>query len=275
MIIGIDIGSTTTKAVLFDNKKVLKKIKTKASDAITSGTGAFGKIVLENNLEMSRIEKIMITGVGALNIENNFFGIKTEKVDEFTSIGLGAMFQSGKDKIVVANIGTGTVLIQAEKDKITHLGGTGVGGGTILGLSKKMLQSTTFNDIMKMADKGKINQVDLLVADLLGNDLSFLGKDATAANFGKMLDGAEREDIALGIINLVYQVIGVLSVFAARAQNYDTVIVTGSGGDNHIGKKIFDAITQIYKVKFEFPDCGEWTTAIGAALSAHKHPNSK
>ncbi|GMO31637.1 MAG: type II pantothenate kinase [Termitinemataceae bacterium] len=269
MIVGIDIGSTTTKAVLVENNKVLKKIKTRAIDAITSGTGAFGKIVIENNLQMSDINKIMITGVGGKKIQNDFFGISTQKVDEFTSIGIGAMFQSGKDNIVIANIGTGTVLIHADKNKITHLGGTGVGGGSILGLSKKMLQSTTFNDIMDMASHGKLNQVDLLVEDILENDLGFLGKEATAANFGKMLDSAGREDIALGILNLVYQVIGMLSVFAARSKNNDTVFVTGSGSNNQIGKKIFESISKMYKINFEFPEDSEWTTAIGAALTAN------
>jgi type II pantothenate kinase len=268
MIIGIDIGSTTTKAVLVENKKVLKKIKTRASDAITSGTGAFGKIVLENNLQMSDIQKIMITGVGGKKIQNDFFGISTEKVSEFTSIGVGAMFQADLENIVITNIGTGTVIIHADKNKITHIGGTGVGGGTILGLSKKLLQSTTFNDIMEMASRGKLNQVDLLVEDILENYLNFLGKDATAANFGKMLDSAEREDIALGILNLVYQVIGVISVFAARSKNCDTVFVTGSGSDNQIGKNIFNTITKMYKINFKFPADAEWTTAIGAALSA-------
>ncbi|GMO47801.1 MAG: type II pantothenate kinase [Termitinemataceae bacterium] len=268
MIIGIDIGSTMTKAVLVENKKVLKKIKTYAIDAITSGTGALGKIVIENNLEMSSIEKIMITGVGALNIQNNFFGIKTENVEEFTSVGRGGMFLSGRENIVITNIGTGTVLIHAEKDKISHIGGSGVGGGTILGLSKKMLQSTTFNDIMEMADKGQLNKVDLLVEDISDNVLSFLGKDTTAANFAKMLDSADRCDIALGIINLVYQTIGVISVFAARSKNIDTVFVTGNGSNNHIGKKILGSITHLYKVKFVFPEDAEWTTAIGAALSA-------
>jgi type II pantothenate kinase len=267
MIIGIDIGSTTTKAVLVDHNTVVKKIKTRASDAVTSGTGAFGKIILENNIAMSKIEKIKITGVGASHIKNNFFDIPTEKVEEFTAIGIGGMFQSGRETILITNIGTGTVLIQASKNKISHIGGTGIGGGTILGLSKKLLQSTTFADIMEMAEHGSLNQVDLLVEDIMDNNLSFLSKDATAANFGKMLDSAKNEDIALGILNMVYQVIGMLSVFAARSKNMDHVFVTGSGSDNSIGKKVLAMITQMYKIQFEYPADADYTTAIGAALS--------
>jgi len=59
-------------------------------------------------------------------------------------------------------------------------------------------------------------------------DLSFLNKETTVANFAKMSDHAGSEDIALAIINMVYQVIGMLSVFAARAKGLKQVIVTGN-----------------------------------------------
>lgn len=267
MIIGIDIGSTITKAVSIEDGRVIKKIKTRAADAVTSATGAFGKLMLENNMSMSEISKIAITGAGASKIKSSLFGIPTSTVDEFTAIGTGGMFQTQRDNIVITNIGTGTVIIHAQKNSILHIGGSGVGGGKILGLSKKLLQSTTFNDIMTMADAGSLNQVDLLLEDITGGELSFLSRDATAANFGKMLDSAKNEDIALAIINMVYQVIGMLSVFAARGKNINSVLVTGSGSDNHIGKKILATISKMYTINFEYPADAEYTTAIGAGLS--------
>ena len=47
-----------------------------------------------------------------------------------------------------------------------------------------------------------------------------------------MLDIATKEDIAIGIINLTYQVIGMVSVFAAKSKNNDTVVITGNGSNN-------------------------------------------
>jgi type II pantothenate kinase len=267
MIIGIDIGSTTTKAVSIENGKALHKIKTRAADAVTSATGAFGKMIVENGIRMNEIRRIMITGAGATKIRNDLFGIPTGKVDEFKAIGIGGMFLAGRDNIIITNIGTGTAIIDARKDGITHLGGSGVGGGTILGLAKKLLSMSDFNSIMELAARGKLNQVDLLLEDIMETGLSFLNREATASNFGKMLDSAKTEDIALGIVNMVFQVIGMISIFAAKSKNTDEIVVTGNGSDNPIGKKVLETITGLYHVHFEYPVDAEYTTAIGAGLS--------
>jgi type II pantothenate kinase len=268
MIIGIDIGSTTTKAVSIENGRLARKIKTKASDAVTSATGALGKMIVESGMKMADIERIMITGAGASKIKNDIFGIPTVRIDEIRAIGIGGIFLSGQDHIIIANIGTGTAIIEAGPEGISHLGGSGVGGGTILGLAKKLLPITDFNGVMELAETGNLNQVDLLLEDIMETDISFLNKESTASNFGKMLDTAGSGDIALGIVNLVYQVIGMLSVFAAKSRNLSRVVVTGNGGKNLIGRKILSVITGMYGISFEYPPDAEYTTAVGAGLSS-------
>ncbi|MDR2808133.1 MAG: pantothenate kinase [Spirochaetaceae bacterium] len=267
MIIGIDIGSTITKAVSIEEGRVVGKIKTRAIDAVTSATGALGKMIVENNIKMSAIHRIMITGAGASAIKNDLFGIETQKVDEITAIGVGGMFLSGKDDVIITNIGTGTAIIEARHDKIIHLGGSGVGGGTILGLAKKLLSMSNFNEIVALAESGTLDNVDLLLEDIMEADISFLNKKSTASNFGKMLDSVKNEDIAAGILNMVYQVIGMLSVFAAKMRTGNSVLITGSGSNNPIGKRTLQAITEMYAIPFEFPADAEYTTAIGAGLS--------
>lgn len=267
MIIGIDIGSTTTKAVAVESGKVVKTVKTKAFDAITSATGALGKMVSESNMDIKSVEKIIITGAGSVNIKKEIFGIPTTKIDEITAIGLGGMYLSGRDCVVISNIGTGTSIIEAKRDKITHLGGTGIGGGTIVGLSKELVNSTTFEHILDLAEQGDLTKVDLLIEDISDSEISFLDKKSTAANFGKMLDSAKREDFALGIINMVFQVIGMISVFAAKSRKTDTVLITGNGSKNMIGRKVLTGISGLYNIQFEYPADAEFATAIGAAIS--------
>jgi type II pantothenate kinase len=267
VIIGIDIGSTITKAVSIEDGKLTRKVKTKAADAVTAATGAFGKIVLENGINIDTVKKIEITGVGAPKIKNDIFGIPTGRVKEIDAIGIGGMFLSGMRNIIITNIGTGTVIIEAGDRGIFHFGGSGVGGGTILGLAKKLLPTAEFTGIMELAKTGKLNQVDLLLGDITDTSISFLNGESTAANFGKMLDTAGPGDIALGIINMVYQVIGILSVFAAKARNTGRVIVTGNGSNNQIGQKTLAEVSAMYGIEFTYPEHAEYTTAIGAGLS--------
>lgn len=268
MVVGIDIGSTTTKAVALREGRILCKIKTRALDAVTSATGVLGKLTIENGFEIADIDHIVMTGVGASKIQGNIFSIPTSVSEEVKAIGHGGQFLSGEKDIVIANIGTGTIIIEAKGERIVHLGGTGVGGGTIVGLSKVLLNTLEFKNIMDMASRGRLNQVDLTIRDINESNISFLGKDTTAANFGKMLDTATSEDKAIGIINLVYQVIGMLSVFAAQSRKKNCVIVTGNGSNNELGKRVLAEITKMYGIRFEFPEDAEYATAIGAALAA-------
>jgi len=268
LIIGIDVGSTTTKAVSIAEGTVTRKIKSRAQDAITAATGAFGKLVIENGINIKDIEKIVITGAGSSKIKDDIFGIKTERVKEIEAIGIGGMFLSGMSNIIITNIGTGTVIIEAGDKGIFHFGGSGVGGGTILGLAKKLLPTNEFTGILELAKTGKLSPVDLLLGDITDTGISFLKGEITASNFGKMLDAATANDIALAIINMVYQVIGVLSVFAARARDSKRVIVTGNGSKNMIGQKTLADISTLYDIEFIYPELAEYTTAIGAGLSA-------
>jgi type II pantothenate kinase len=69
---------------------------------------------------------------------------------------------------------------------------------------------------------------------------------------------------------MVFQVIGMISVFAARSRNIDKVIVTGSGSYNPLGQKILAGITRLHSIAFEYPEDAEYTTAVGAGLYGSK-----
>ena len=145
-IIGIDIGGSTTKIVGFrvnnGKQELIAPMLVTATDAITSVYGAFGKFTMENGLRLNEIDKVLMTGVGSSYIKEPLYSLNCEKVSEFSCVGSGGLFLSGIDEAIVVSMGTGTALMYAKKEgnktKTTYLGGTGVGGGTLIGLSKKM-----------------------------------------------------------------------------------------------------------------------------------------
>ncbi len=263
-VIGIDVGGSTTKIVGFSGESMVGPIFVKANDPIASVYGAFGRFVAENSIALSDIEKIMITGVGASFIKENLFGISTAHVEEFIALGLGGLYISSQAKAIIVSMGTGTAFVRAGEN-IEHLGGTGVGGGTLLGLSKKMLQISSFDDISEIAKTGDLDKIDLYMKDITSGEVSNLLPTTTASNFGKLSDFADKSDIALGIVNMVFQTIGMMAVFCTNDRT-EKVVLTGTMTRLAFAKEIFADIAKITGVEFIIPQNAEFATAAGAAL---------
>ncbi len=270
-IIGIDIGGSTTKIVGYVNGEIFSPLIVKASEPVASVYGAFGKFLTTNKLSINDIEKVMITGVGSSFITDKIYGIPTGRVDEFIAVGLGGQHLSGLSKAIIVSMGTGTALIMADGDKIRHLGGTGIGGGTLLGLSNKMLNLRDFNDIIDTARGGTLTNVDLRISDITVDIVQGLAPDTTASNFGKLSDLATRADVALGIINMVFETIGMFSVFASRLSDTKDVVLTGNLAHVPQTKDVFNRLQDLFDVEFTIPDNAEYATASGAAIAYSKN----
>ena len=223
VVIGIDVGGSTTKIVGFrvddgGEKILIPPQLVTANDPITSTYGAFGKFTEHNGIGMSDINKIMMTGVGSSFVKKDIFGLPCERVPEFNSIGKGALYLSGLDEALAVSLGTGTALVHAKKgDKMNYLGGTGVGGGTLVGLSKLLLRAESMDHIIEYAESGDLDNVDLKIKHMTENGtLSNLSRELTASNFGNVSDLVTKEDLALGIMNMVFETVGMVSVFAAQ-----------------------------------------------------------
>lgn len=267
VIIGIDIGGTNTKIVGLRDGKVFSPVHVRATDPVSSLYGAFGKFTTNNDIGLSDIEKVMITGVGSSFIKDDIFGVETVKVDEFVACGLGGLFLSGLSKAVIISMGTGTAFIAADGGEVKHLGGSGVGGGTLTGLSKKLIGISHMEDIVDLAKDGDLKMIDLLISDITAESGPTLLPDITASNFGKVNDLATKADIALGIINAIFQTAGMLAVFAARTTGDTKAVVTGYLATVPQAKDIFASITKLHGTEFIIPDTAEYATAIGAAIS--------
>lgn len=265
-VIGIDIGGSTTKIVGFDGKTMISPFLVRANDPVASVYGAFGKFLNINSLNIDDIERIMITGVGSSFVNNRLFGIPTGKVDEFMAIGMGGLFLSNLKKAIIVSMGTGTALVKAENNTAVHLGGTGVGGGTLLGLSNRMLNVRHFEELIETAAGGDLSNVDLTIGDISKEALENLPSETTASNFGKISDLVTKADLAMGIINLVFQTIGMIAVFNTRIDNIRDVVLTGNLTNVPQSQNIFEQLSVMYDVNFQTPQNAEYATAAGAAI---------
>lgn len=268
IIIGIDVGISTTKIVGIDeNGEIMSPIRIKATDPVTSLYGAFGKYLYDNHVQLSDIRHVMITGVGAAYINGPVYGLPTEKANEFIADGLGARYETDLDRMLVVSMGTGTSLVQCDGEDIRHIGGIGIGGGTLTGLSRIMLKTDDVKQIVALAQEGKLSNIDVQIGDISPNPLPGLPKSATASLFGNAKSNATREDIALGIITTVLQTIGSSCILASIGSGIKEYVLIGNLTLLPQCKIVFPAMEKLYNVHFIIPQYSEFCTAIGAALS--------
>ena len=271
VVIGIDIGGSTTKIVGFDNnRQLMKPMFVTADDPITSIYGAFGKFTDTNGLGLEDIERVMVTGVGASYVNKPIYNLKCEVTPEFRCIGLGGLYLSNLDDAIIVSLGTGTALVHAKRDKEPeYLGGTGVGGGTLMGLSSKLLGLNKIEHIDDLAKTGDINNVDLKIKDMSKKNIGLSGQ-MTAANFGKLSDIATNGDLAIGLINMVFETVGMVAYFASKQFGLKDIVLTGNLTQMSQAKETFDVLNKMFNMNFVIPENAQFSTVIGAALSSFK-----
>ena len=210
---------------------------------------------------------MVLTGVGASYVEGDIFGLPTCKVDEFSASGAGALALSGQESAVVVTMGTGTAFLWAEQSgAIRHLCGSGIGGGTLGGLCRKLVGMERFGQIKKLAAQGDVRNVDLTIADITCNPSPTLDPTLTAANFGNLAEDASPADLAAGAVNLVLQAIGTMTVLACQCCDTRTVVLTGSMTTMAQVKANFENFEKLYGIHYIIPENATFATAIGAGL---------
>lgn len=275
IIIGIDVGISTTKIVGVDaNGVVISPLRIKATDPVTSLYGAFGKYLYDNQISLIDVERVMMTGVGSAYINSPIYGLPTDKAGEFIADGLGARYETDLERMIVVSMGTGTSLVKCDNDQIQHIGGIGIGGGTLQGLARVMLKTEDIQQVSELATHGDISNINLLIGDISAQPLPGLPVDATASLFGKAMSNAGREDIALGLIYMVLQSIGSGAILSSLGTNIKDFVLIGNLTLLPQCQMIFPAMERLYGVRFRIPKHSQFSTAIGAALyyyNACKH----
>jgi type II pantothenate kinase len=101
--------------------------------------------------------------------------------------------------------------------------------GTLIGLSKLLINVDNYNDIMKLAEEGDNFNLDLLVKDIYSTSKSTtpLESDVIASSFGKIhhyiqtnqKDKIRKEDIAKSLLVMICYHIAQLAVLVAEPHN--------------------------------------------------------
>ena len=275
MDISIDFGITVTDIIRRDNDILSHEMTLSREEPnLTLLRKLFSDINFKTDVNL-----LAVTGGKHLNLGDKIESTKIVHVNEIDAVGEGAMNLSGlsnKNPIIIVSAGSGTACILAQDGEYMHCSGTGVGGGTVLGLSKLLLDTKDPKEIADLARAGNESEVDLILEDVVSGPIGELPSDTTAVNFGKIskIDSdISKEDIAAGIVNLVGQTAARVATSVATTFNAKEIIVVGRSPSFNGLKNSLEQAASIMGFSPHFPENGEYASALGALLVAEKNPS--
>ncbi len=260
LILGIDFGACTTDAVLLQGSRIARKA---SSGKAFSSARELNRFLAKNNFGPSKISRIAVTGGKSSFFKGRILGLEPVHVDEINAIGRGAAFLSKSRRCLAVSLGTGTCIVLFERGKCRHMIGTGIGGGTILGLGRLLLGETGVKKLIGLAARGSLHKVDLSVRDVVGKGIGSLPPNATASNFAK--GKGSRADLAAAVQSMVAESVAVLAVASARQCRCRKIVFIGKALAFPFVRKRLVAAAKCLGTAFEFPRNSGFGTAVGAA----------
>jgi len=198
-----------------------------------------------------------------------------QKIDEFQALTAGTRFLLKREKeilsqpFILVSIGTGTSIFYVEADHYERLLGTGIGGGTFMGLGNIITGGSSFQELTEIAASGNHENSDLLINDIYAPDAPPLDGKLTASNFGKAAFNrkASMEDHLAAVINLIGETIILLAGHAASTKQVDKIVFIGSTLNGNVPlKQRLSNFQQMFPYTPLFLDKGAFAGAIGTLL---------
>ena len=236
-------------------------------------------LLADGGVDMDDLDLLAVTGGRHRVLPERVGRTTIVKINEVQAIGRGGQAllalegEARNIPLMVASCGSGTALIKAQGDSYAHVSGTAVGGGTMLGLARLILNTMDPLAIEALAAAGDRNGADLSLADVITGPIGSLPADATAVNFGRVgrasfTEPVSREDLAAALVNLIAQTIALITINAARAHACERVVMVGHMLDMATFRHIVGLVGQYYAAELQLVELPGYATAIGALLLA-------
>lgn len=265
---GVDAGATLTKLAL---------------------PGADGAVRLER-LPSDRVDEVLlalrdsapvrvgVTGGGAARLCEAL--PMAVAVSEFAAWRAGVRQLLGEagtpqERFLLVSIGTGTSILLVDGENVQRLGGTPLGGGTVIGLGARLAGSASFEALCRKAEQGDRSRVDLSVAEVYPEGGAPLATDVMAASFARLAGGAHGaearpEDCARSIMAMVGENVALLAGSLSLLVGAERLVFGGSTleGNATLRAALVDYVARFGREAL-FLERGAFAGALGArCLSA-------
>ena len=230
----IDFGGTVTDLILrrTGQDDVLLALPTAVPEPAVAEELLARLLTKAGETPDSQIGILAVTGGRSWQLPDRLGAARVVKVDEPTATAVGGLLEDAPTPAIVVSLGTGTGIVLADPPSAPQrLVGSGIGGGTLLGLAKLLLGTTDVARIGDLAKHGDLSRCDLTVGDILGGGVGPVPAEATAAHFARVArEGSvvpRPEDIAATLLNLIGQAVLRLAFEAARFHQARSIVLVG------------------------------------------------
>jgi type II pantothenate kinase len=234
---------------------------------------------LAREVESLRPARVAVTGGGGARLARRLAAPATA-VAEFAAWAAGArvlLAEQGRPAegpFLLASIGTGTSCVMVDGAAVTRVGGTALGGGTLVGLGAALTGRTRFEEIVALAQEGDRRRVDLLVSDVYPEGLPGLPGAASAASFGRLAREAgsaarsDPRDLADALVGLIGESVALLCNALAAQASVRRIVFGGSAlRGNAPLAGLLVGLTAALGREPVLLDRGEHAGALGALLA--------
>ena len=275
MQVGIDFGLANTDVVVMADGAVVQSA-TLPSERPTT-LAHLAQAIAALGRSAGGFERLCVTGGQHRQLPDEMAGVPIAKADEITSIGLGGLYLARRlrpdlDAALIVSAGSGTAIVAARGERAYHVTGSAVGGGTLLGLCRLLINTADPHEVNQLALAGDANKVDITLVEAVGGAIGRLPADANAVNFGRPAtrawSGAARADLAAAAAVLVGQVIAVIAINAARAEQLPLIVMVGHLMDLPCMRRVVETVAGYYGAQIMIPPTPGLATAIGAVMAS-------
>jgi type II pantothenate kinase len=260
--VGIDAGATLCKVVYHQKTLRTERYSSRELGRVSKEVARLGA------------RRIVVTGGGARTFASEIGGVPVERVEEFEAWRRGAPALAARagvdlpERYLLVSLGTGTSVLAINESGVRRVGGTALGGGTILGLGQLLLRVGSFKRLTELAARGDRRSVDLLVGDIYPNGGIPLPLEITASSFAK-LESTRPEDLARALMGLVGENVALICAGLAREVDAQAVLYCGSTlSGNPVLEEILTQVSGMMGREVDFLAEGAYCGAVGAALLA-------
>jgi len=270
--IGVDVGASLAKLAI---RRAGEPLRLELAPAEPLGRVA---------RDVARLApaRVGVTGAGGARLAERC-GSAALVVGEFDAWAAGACAlleaqgRPADGPFLLASIGTGSSCVRVDGVVATRIGGTALGGGTLVGLGAALTGRTRFEEIVALAAAGDRRRVDLLVSDVYPDGLPGLPGAASAASFGRLAREAGRgvrgdpRDLADALVGLVGENVALLCNALAAQAGLRRIVYGGSAlrGNAPLAELLVGMTAALGREPLLL-ERGEHAGALGALLAAER-----